>query len=888
MYSDLESRDPIWPYIGVAACLFGLTVLAPRAWRSTVIPGFDVRGPAVHKIPTRGASLHQDSPRAPLTGPNIDIESLVSWRKPMITEPRVDTGRELEGVETTSLAVADSDTPIESNQPTDLQPLEGGATPRSFAPRQFRASQASAESSDLPDAETLAAVRGRPGIDPAQALPTAESPTDAHRLKRPRATHRSSPKTRIRVPVETIEKTVGTYRVWPYPTRLMAHLAQLQKTQHGRTWSDHVAAAIERVGRANSISAPSLGRDLHQLLTLADQARELANTAPTTELQTSIRQAGYVLRRRALIWQGIHKISVAGADLAPVSRIDRRRPPELDKLEQYLNDQNLGLWNQYLLVDELRQLTVSGDVASCRTLARTALSRIDPEKLNRSQTKLLNASPVREFERLLREWASEPIDGVALMRAIEAYEARGLSRAAQEVAVRSRIAGWSSHEQVARLARDVNVHYRNANLRVAITADLINRLLPEQQPIEQEVGEDILGAWVSGTNQVSTRLKVVLLPDRSQWRIGVEVRGEVLSDTVAHKGPARFGNSGRSNFLARKLLLVDRHGVWTRHAEAGADSETELQWLSTDYDDVPLVGWALRNYALREHENRYCEAQQEASGRVECRASDQLDREVHAQLRQVEREFRDRVLAPMQQLNLDPLALDMQTTSEQLVVRYRLADDRQLAAHTPRPSAPNDSLLSVQIHETALNNTIEQLGLEGRRVKLRALFAEIAETFRFKQRQIPDDIPDDVTIRFAKRDAVRLTFEEGRVAVTLRIAELRKGRAKWVNFAIRAFYLPDPEQLHANLVRDDDGIRIPEGKLRLGQRFALSGIFTRVFSKSRPVNIISRSLAENPAVSDLAVSQFVIRDGWIGVALAPKRSSRNQLIHEVKLRSDSR
>ena len=39
-------------------------------------------------------------------------------------------------------------------------------------------------------------------------------------------------------------------------------------------------------------------------------------------------------------------------------------------------------------------------------------------------------------------------------------------------------------------------------------------------------------------------------------------------------------------------------------------------------------------------------------------------------------------------------------------------------------------------------------------------------------------------------------------------------------------------------------------------------------------NIINKQLSQNPAISDLQVTQFVVNDGWIGVALGPQRGGR--------------
>ena len=66
---------------------------------------------------------------------------------------------------------------------------------------------------------------------------------------------------------------------------------------------------------------------------------------------------------------------------------------------------------------------------------------------------------------------------------------------------------------------------------------------------------------------------------------------------------------------------------------------------------------------------------------------------------------------------IDPTSIGMETSADRLTMRLRLAADHQLGAHTPRPRAPSDSLASFQIHESAFNNLVSQLDLNGRKGK---------------------------------------------------------------------------------------------------------------------------------------------------------------------------
>ena len=71
----------------------------------------------------------------------------------------------------------------------------------------------------------------------------------------------------------------------------------------------------------------------------------------------------------------------------------------------------------------------------------------------------------------------------------------------------------------------------------------------------------------------------------------------------------------------------------------------------------------------------------------------------------------------------------------------------------------------------------------------------------------------------------------------------------------------------------DGVVELAGSKLRLGDQIALRGIFSKVFSKNRPVNIINKQLTRHPKMRDLQVTQFTIENGWIGIALGPQRGT---------------
>ena len=376
-----------------------------------------------------------------------------------------------------------------------------------------------------------------------------------------------------------------------------------------------------------------------------------------------------------------------------------------------------------------------------------------------------------------------------------------------------------------------------------------------------------MGGRILGRSRVSTRLKLVLVPDRQQWKMGLEAQGEVDSQTEAKRGPAVFHNAGRAHYLARKLLTLDGRGLRTHDAEAAAVSDADLTKLETDLDGVPLVNWLVRAIARQQYDSQAETAKWQAEGLLASKAQSRLDTEVEKQLQQSTEKFRKQILEPLQELGLRPEAVDMETTEERLIARYRLAGYRQMAAYSPRPQAAADSLLSLQIHETALNNVMASLQLGGKETDLPSLFQEIARRFRRDDFQVPDDIPTDVKIQLADQDAIRFSFSDDRIHLTLRIKRLDAGEPNvWRDIEVRAAYMPDLTGLHVGLVRDGH-IRLKGRRLATRDQIALRGIFSRVLAQHPDVDLLGNVLVRDRRLHDLRVSQCVLRDGWIGLSV---------------------
>jgi hypothetical protein len=457
-----------------------------------------------------------------------------------------------------------------------------------------------------------------------------------------------------------------------------------------------------------------------------------------------------------------------------------------------------------------------------------------------------------------------------LLAALEQYESTGLPSDAAGLAHLDERFAASQASIDRKLADCLDNYYRNANVRLVLAADLLNRLAPDMPANSAPVNDVVLGRPVRGTSTTSGQLFVQLVPDPVRLNLLVEARGRVQSQTLADAGPATFRSTGEASYSVQKSVIVSAQSAIIAPASAAADSDSQLTGVNTRFDGRPVLGPVARNRAIVQHEALHDEAQREVDEKIAARASQRMDDQVDSRLQQVKTNIRRDVLDPLEKLDLDVEPVALATSAERITLRLRLASAAQLGSHTPRPQAPSDSLASLQLHESALNNFLDHLQLAGRTFTLPELFSYLADRTSRPKLQPPADLPEDVAITFANRDPVAVRCDNGVVRLTFAIAELRQRNRAWHDFSITATYRPEIEHLHVRLARQGP-IELGGDTYRGQAEPILRGIFSKLLPRERQLELIPPVVADSTGLSNLSVTQCAIEEGWIGLAIGPNR-----------------
>jgi len=663
------------------------------------------------------------------------------------------------------------------------------------------------------------------------------------------------------------------------PKLLISELDATPQDSPASEWAEETLELVCRLADDSTTELAEAPQIVAQLQVLAglgrDQALQLADHATQHKWLRSVQ----ALERRVFIWK-----TLFDSDSNATSTTNQDSPPPVANVMPVLGEvaarlagENNGeSWREYLLLDRIAVAASEGagvDSKGRRHLAQEVLSRMVDKRLTTAQKDFVQTKTIVNFRETLRPWAMGPVDLETLAALVELYEAEPSLRFAGALSQLQQRLRWSRDSSYHQLAAHLDQHYRGANMRIALTDDLMNRMMPNRSSTMSPVNERIAGAKVKGQARTTTQVAVRLLPNDQSWQLSLEASGAVYSKTRSQTWPARVQNSAKMFYSARKMILIDDQGMRVSRTKSSARGRNDLVGVDSDFDPVPLVGTLLRGAARRRHQDSRPTALKQVKAKVARQARTRMDQEADPKLHRLEEKFEHNVLAAVESLALVAEPIQMYTTKERAVMELRLANTTQLASHTLRPLAPSDSMASVQMHQSVLNNAAAGLGLNGNRMTLLELHDFLATKFGRAGAAPPADMPTRAIIEFAARDAIRVNCQADRLELVLNIREMANGRDKIRNFAVHAYFRPVIDGLNVRLVRDGT-LQFDGRNLRTGPRVVLHSVFGKLLLKNQVMPLLKRDI-NDPRLEGLMVTQLVIDDGWIGLALGPEYAGRS-------------
>ncbi len=644
--------------------------------------------------------------------------------------------------------------------------------------------------------------------------------------------------------VEAKENNVTGPPVWPSVNPFLAEINELGRSPELQTWSRDTATIVTSLSKTHDLAQPEVGKELKALFqqiskldALGSQALELeSNRQNQLILSSAIQRMRYRLQRRVEIWSAVYRLAASGESNQEANITTDSRNPfpfRFDNVPQS--------WLDYLHVAELQK--VFNDPRSTERqktfVSRRFLMRATANHLNEEQFRFVEKIISAKLARFVRNHATRKTDLVQFLAHLEQFEIAGGGIAHYYLNDHYQNLYWSNDPAANYLAELIDVHYRNANIRVSVSEKLINRLLPELPFRDQDSEIRGFGSNIFGPSVISKNVSVDLKPNQELWQVQLTAKGQI-SRARSHREPLIASLNEASYSAAKDIFVGPRKTTQGEtNVEAGGPQLAEMK---------------IKN-ATRER----------------------FDREVQSGLQQLANAVHKRWFYPLATMDLEPKSVNMHTTEERMILRYRLGGQDQMAAHTARPMAIRNSVLSAQVHESAVNNFIAKTMIGGRRFTMQEFVKYLNRVLGFDVIS-PDDpeLDNDVEFVLAKLDPIRMDFDDNHLSVTVRLRNLRIGSSVWKNVAVTCPFDLVAQGLNVRLQKREPGIQLKGRQLRLRDQIAIRSIFHKLIERDFSFELNDLPMVSQLKLKGLWVSQLVFAKGWVGCSINDESTLPNR------------
>ena len=406
-----------------------------------------------------------------------------------------------------------------------------------------------------------------------------------------------------------------------------------------------------------------------------------------------------------------------------------------------------------------------------------------------------------------KEKTPKSLDGVGplLARLVESRQASGL---------------------VARIRSAVDRPNLYMSVDESLLSSAVNRVVDRTSP----VNEVVLGTPVRGTGHTSGTVLLDFLPSSQRAVTQLSFQATNLANTRSTKGPVTVCSEGVTELSAQKRIYIDDERVWADPTVASASTKTRMT-------GIGIRSRFGKNFIRRVASKKVSQMKPKIEAISERRAQERVRREFEAEtaeaIGQASQDYEHKFRRPLKARGWYPELLRMSTTNDELTVVGRKALRDQIAAFTDPPRADEDSILSVRVHETLINNASE-ITLAGRTITQEFVEEQLKE----RDGELPESLtsaPDQPpwSITFAKRKPVEINSKDGSFKLTIRGSRYTSGDRSFPAMDIWVAYKIEAAADEIRLVRDGDVQIYPPGFVPGGdKKLSVSETITKNPSKT--------------------------------------------------------
>lgn len=457
-----------------------------------------------------------------------------------------------------------------------------------------------------------------------------------------------------------------------------------------------------------------------------------------------------------------------------------------------------------------------------------------------------------------------------MVSALEAYEDENAQDSAANVRKLLRELDEKSPEAAEKLWSYVLLHYLNYNVRASVGEGLFKEVVQECRIEGRPVRDCFMGTRLVGDSTTTSQIGFNLVPNSRQAEFEIEVDGEVRSRTTGYNAKATLFSTGRHYFKARKRVRFDGYRFNSQPASISVNANNNTYAARTKYSKIPILGKIANKIAVKEAAKRRPKSEAFARRRVGENVLPEFNAEVDDQLAEQNVELANEVRPRFEEVGLQPETLALSSTSSMLLASARMMNGDELAGTAPLDLAAPLNGAILQLHESALNNGIDRIGLAGQSLtetELRQKIADFASSVAGKTVEIdPPAEEDGNKFVFAKKDPIRVQFENGSLVVTLKTGLKRPGEED----------LPEQEvTIVLNYSVEGDVLKVTRDTVKVSakQGIATAAVLRSRIQKSIPEErdreaVLELEQEDSSETTKLSIDSIDMLDGWLVLVLS--------------------
>lgn len=345
------------------------------------------------------------------------------------------------------------------------------------------------------------------------------------------------------------------------------------------------------------------------------------------------------------------------------------------------------------------------------------------------------------------------------------------------------------------LLASIRDRFSRPNVVAEVSVAALNDLA---EPISrsQPVRDCVLGATVRGTALTDGEVTLTAAESPDHIRLHIQLAGHITTNTVGYKKPVRVRTTGHTNYTAFKTLYIndDRFHASEAHVSAKARNHTRSVRKTGGNFGRKLI----EKIAWKKVRQKKSQTERITAGKARRRISKEFDERVISALTRGRVQYEDKLRLPMVRRGLVPEKMQFTSTAGQLTAHVSLATGSQLSTDSDPPSKDTQNDVTVQIHETAVNNflpfVLAGVGMkqdtEDEPARLEGDIPPWLKEFAAKNKRLDssgltkvdptqDSEPKEefkpFELTFNTDQPASISFDENRLKVRLRFAVLKAG-----------------------------------------------------------------------------------------------------------------